>query len=169
MGAPPFLAKGVMSPLTHPRRLYGTLATAEMVTWTLLLAGMAGKYLLRLGGLGELGVRVGGSVHGFVFLAYCLVTVLVAVDQRWRAGHLLVGLAAAVVPYATVPFERWADRRGLLEESWRLRREPADGFVQKLVAASLRRPLPAAAAALVLVALVFAGLLAAGPPTQWFS
>ncbi len=169
MGAPPFLAKGVMSPLTHPRRLYGTLATAEMVTWTLLLAGMAGKYLLRLGGLGELGVRVGGSVHGFVFLAYCLVTVLVAVDQRWRAGHLLVGLASAVVPYATVPFERWADRRGLLEESWRLRREPADGFVQKLVAASLRRPLPAAAAALVLVALVFAGLLAAGPPTQWFS
>ena len=169
MGAPPFLAKGVMSPLTHPRRLYGTLATAEMVTWTLLLAGRAGKYLLRLGGLGELGVRVGGSVHGFVFLAYCLVTVLVAVDQRWRAGHLLVGLASAVVPYATVPFERWADRRGLLEESWRLRREPADGFVQKLVAASLRRPLPAAAAALVLVALVFAGLLAAGPPTQWFS
>lgn len=166
MGGPPFLAKGVMSSLTHPRRLYGTLATAEMVTWTLLLAGMAGKYLL---GLGELGVRVGGGVHGFVFLAYCVVTVLVAVDQRWRAGHLLVGLASAVVPYATVPFERWADRRGLLEESWRLRREPADGFVQKLVAASLRRPLPAAAAALVLVALVFAGLLAAGPPTQWFS
>lgn len=166
MGGPPFLAKGVMSSLTHPRRLYGTLATAEMVTWTLLLAGMAGKYLL---GLGELGVRVGGGVHGFVFLAYCVVTVLVAVDQRWRARHLLVGLASAVVPYATVPFERWADRRGLLEESWRLRREPADGPVQKLVAASLRRPVPAAAAALALIAIVFAGLLAAGPPTQWFS
>lgn len=155
-----------MSSLTHPRRLYGTLATAEMVTWTLLLAGMAGKYLL---GLGELGVRVGGGVHGFVFLAYCVVTVLVAVDQRWRAQQLLVGLASAVVPYATVPFERWADRRGLLEESWRLRREPADGPVQKLVAASLRRPVPAAAAALALIAIVFAGLLAAGPPTQWFS
>lgn len=155
-----------MSSLTHPRRLYGTLATAEMVTWTLLLAGMAGKYLL---GLGELGVRLGGGVHGFVFLAYCVVTVLVAVDQRWRAQQLLVGLASAVVPYATVPFERWADRRGLLEESWRLRREPADGPVQKLVAASLRRPVPAAAAALALIAIVFAGLLAAGPPTQWFS
>ena len=101
MGGPPFLAKGVMSSLTHPRRLYGTLATAEMVTWTLLLAGMAGKYLL---GLGELGVRVGGGVHGFVFLAYCVVTVLVAVDQRWRAGHLLVGLASAVVPIMLMGF-----------------------------------------------------------------
>ncbi|WP_232547294.1 DUF3817 domain-containing protein [Propioniciclava soli] len=151
-----------------PRTLYGLLALAEMVTWTLLLAGMAGKYLLRLGELGDLGVRIGGSLHGFVFLSYCLVTVLVAVDQRWPLRDLVVGLLSAVVPYATLPFERSADRRGLLAATWRLRSEQPAGAAEGTVAAALRRPLLAAALALVVVSVVFALLLAAGPPTQWF-
>ena len=39
----------------------------------------------------ELGVRVFGMVHGVVFIAYCLTTVLVAVDQRWSRGRTLLG------------------------------------------------------------------------------
>lgn len=61
------------------------MSRSRLVTWTLLLAGMAGKYVF---GLGQLGVTIGGGLHGFVFLAYCLVTVLVTVDQRWRLGAL---------------------------------------------------------------------------------
>ena len=70
--------------MLSPRRLYRTLALAEAVTWTLLIAGMLAKYVLHLG---ELGVRIGGSVHGFVFLAYCAVTVLVGrkIDAELRA------------------------------------------------------------------------------------
>ena len=151
-----------------PRRLYGLLALGEMITWTLLLGGMALKYLLRLADLGDVGVRVGGSLHGFVFLAYCLVTLLVAVDQRWRARDVVAGLASAVVPYATVPFERSADRRGLLSDHWRLRGHQPRGVGEKVVAAALRRPLVAGAVALVGVSVVFTALLAAGPPTQWF-
>lgn len=151
-----------------PRRLYGLLALGEMITWTLLLGGMALKYLLRLADLGDVGVRVGGSLHGFVFLAYCLVTLLVAVDQRWRARDVVAGLASAVVPYATVPFERSADRRGLLADHWRLRGHQPRGVGEKVVAAALRRPLMAGAVALVGVSVVFTALLAAGPPTQWF-
>lgn len=149
-----------------PRRLFATLAAAEMVTWTLLLLGMLGKYVL---GLGEWGVRLGGGLHGFVFLAYCLVTVLVAVDQRWALRHLTRGLASAVIPYATVPFERSALRRGLLGGDWRLRGQEPRGAADRLVAGAVRRPVPAGIAAVLLVAVVFGGLLRLGPPTQWFS
>lgn len=157
-----------MSPLLpHPRRLYGILAAAEMVTWTLLIAGMVATYLLDAG---PLPVRVGGSVHGFVFLAYVLVTLVVAVDQRWPVRDLVLGLASAVVPYATVPFERSAERRGLLGDRWRLLAPgAADGPAGRLVAAGLRRPVLAVLVALVGVVVVFAVLLALGPPTQWFA
>ena len=155
-----------MTSLTNPRRLFGALAAAEMVTWTLLLLGMLGKYVLDLG---EWGVRIGGSLHGFVFLSYCLVTVLVAVDQRWALRDLILGLLSAVVPYATVPFERSAARRGLLGGAWRLRHDKPRHAVDHVVAQAVRRPVPAGFAAVLLVAAVFAGLLMLGPPTQWLS
>lgn len=152
--------------LAHPKRLYGALAAAEMVTWTLLLLGMLGKYAL---GLGDLGARIGGGLHGLVFLSYCLVTVLIAVDQRWGLGRLALGLGSAVLPFATLPFERHAERAGLLGESWRLHRESPATAHEHVVSAALRRPLPAVVAGALVVGLVFAGLLKLGPPTQWFS
>lgn len=152
--------------VSRPARLYGALAFAEMVTWTLLLLGMLGKYVL---GLGPWGVRIGGGLHGLVFLGYCLVTVLVAVDQRWRPRDLALGLASAVVPYATMPFEGRVHRAGLLTGRWRLRADAPGSAPERLVSAALRRPVGAAAAGVVLVGLVFAGLLTLGPPTQWFA
>ena len=110
--------------LSHPARLYRTLAAAEMVTWALLLAGMAGKYLL---GLGDLGVRLGGGIHGFVFLGYTLVTVLVAIDRRWPVRELALGLGSAILPFLTVPFERHAERAGLLANRSRPRHSPSSG------------------------------------------
>lgn len=150
----------------NPARLFTLLAQAEMVTWTLLLLGMLAKYVLHLG---ELGVRIGGSLHGFVFLAYVLVTVLVAVDQKWRLRDLIAGLASAVVPYLTVPFERSAMRRGLLGDTWRLRTQEGRGIAERAVALVVRRPVPASLVLLVAIVLVFSGLLALGPPTQWFN
>lgn len=153
---------------SRPRRLFRLLAAAEMVTWTLLLAGMVGKYLLDAG---DLPVRVGGSVHGFVFLAYALVTVLVGVDQRWRARDVALGLASAIVPYATVPFERSAARRGLLGDQWRLLSVDSgpSGAMEQLVASGLRRPVVAALLAVIAVAVIFSVLLSLGPPTEWFA
>ena len=68
----------------------------------------------------ELGVRVFGMVHGIVFVAYCVTTVLVAVDQRWSLRRTALGLAAAVPPFCTVWFDRYAESRGLLPTQWRL-------------------------------------------------
>ena len=69
-----------------PVRLYRVVAVAEAVTWALLLTGMFLKYVTETT---ELGVQVFGMVHGVVFIAYCLTTVLLSVDQRWasRGGH----------------------------------------------------------------------------------
>lgn len=150
----------------NPARLFTLLAQAEMVTWTLLLLGMLAKYVLHLG---ELGVRIGGSLHGFVFLAYVLVTVLVAVDQKWAFRDLLAGLGSAIIPYLTVPFERSAMRRGLLGDTWRLRAQEGRGIAERAVALVVRRPVPASLILLVAIVLVFSGLLALGPPTQWFN
>ena len=154
------------SRLPRPAPLYRALARAEVVTWTLLLLGMLGKYAL---GLGEWGVRIGGGVHGFVFLGYCLVTVLVAVDRRWRLRDLALGLGSAVLPFATVPFERYAERAGLLADDWRLPGTAPAGPAERVVRAALTRPVLAALVALVAVTLVFSGLLALGPPTEWFA
>lgn len=155
-----------MSLLSTPSRLYRVLALGEVITWTLLLAGMFVKYVL---GSTEVLVRIGGSIHGFVFLAYVVVTVLVAVDQRWKLRDLLLGIGSAVIPYLTVPFERSAERRGLLGDSWRLREEKGGTAPERLVSLALRRPLPAALITIVGLAIVFSVLVRLGPPTQWFS
>lgn len=152
--------------LRTPSRLYRVLAFAEMVTWTLLLLGMLLKYGLQVT---EVGVRIGGSLHGFVFLAYLVVTVLVAVDQRWSMGRLALGLGSALIPYLTVPFERWAHRTGLLGDAWRLREDAPRTAPERVVALALRRPVLAAVIALLAVAIVFSVLLSLGPPTEWFA
>lgn len=139
-----------------PRRLYRWAATAEMVTWTLLVVGMVLKYT----GVTEVGVQVAGMVHGFAFLCYVGSTVFVAANQRWRPATTLLGLASAFVPWLTWPFERWVERRGLLEGPW-----AADGA--GLRGWMLRHPVPAVGAALVVVAAVMAVLLWLGPPTGW--
>ena len=155
-----------MSLLSTPSRLYRVLALAEVVTWTLLLAGMLLKYGLEAT---DVLVRIGGGLHGFTFLAYVVTAGLVAVDQRWKLTDLALGVGSAVIPYLTVPFERSARRRGLLGDSWQLREQPGRTAPEKLVALALRHPLPAALLTLLVLGIVFSGLLVLGPPTQWFS
>ncbi|MCT1864453.1 DUF3817 domain-containing protein [Dietzia cinnamea] len=150
-----------------PRVLYKRLALAEVVTWTLLILGMIGKY-----GFGQdWATSVGGGVHGFVFLCYVVATLAVWTDKRWSAGTGILGLASAVIPYATVPFERSVERRGLLEGPWRLGPggDRPDGPADRVLAFSLRSPVVALLVTLIVVAIVFSLLVTAGPPTEWFS
>ena len=146
-----------MSPLTLFRRV----AVAEAVTWGLLLTGMFLKYVTTTT---ELGVQVFGMVHGVVFIAYCLATVLVAVDQRWSFRMLVAGLACAVPPFATVPFERYAERRDALDRTWRLVGSEPAGPVERLVAWLLRHPARGLVAGAVGVAALTGAALLVGPP-----
>ena len=150
--------------MLYPARLFRVLSVAEAVTWTLLLTGMFLKYVT---GTTEVGVRIGGGVHGFVFLAYCAVAVLVGVDHRWPVGRIAAGLASAVVPFATVPFERMVQRDGHLQGPWRLLEAAPLTWSERLVAVALRRPVTSGVVVGAGLVVVFSGLLVLGPPTQW--
>lgn len=145
----------------NPRRLYRAVAVAEAITWALLLTGMFLKYVTQTT---ELGVQVFGMVHGVVFIAYCLATVLLWVDQKWPLGRLVLGLLAAVPPFATVPFERHAERSGLLGADWRLRSEAPLGVLERLTAWLLRRPAQGVVVGLLAVVGLTGVALLVGPP-----
>lgn len=148
--------------LPSPRRLFTTVATAEAVTWTLLLIGMFLKYVTKTT---ELGVRIGGMLHGIVFIAYVIVTIVVWIDQRWGAKRGVIALACAIPPLVTLWAERWLLRDGQLGESWRLRTKGAATTpVEGVVSGALRRPALAALALVVAVAVLTAVALVVGPP-----
>ena len=148
--------------LPSPRRLFVTVATAEAVTWTLLLIGMILKYVTETT---ELGVRIGGMLHGIVFIAYVLVTLIVWIDQRWPARRGLISLATAIPPLATLWTERWLDRDGHLGATWRLRAKGEAGTApERLVAGALLRPGLAALALVIAVAVLTGLALLVGPP-----
>jgi integral membrane protein len=144
-----------------PLVLFRRVAIAEAVTWALLLTGMFLKYVT---GTTELGVRVFGMVHGVVFIAYCLTTVVVAVDQRWRPGRVVLGLASSVPPFMTLWFDRYAHGRGALSTSWRLREEEPGSALDRPVAWLLRNPVQGAVAGLAAVAALTGVALLVGPP-----
>jgi integral membrane protein len=146
-----------------PKRLFRSLAIAEAITWTLLITGL----ILRATAGLEAAVVAGGSVHGFVFLAYAATVVLVGVNQRWSFGLMALGVITAIVPYATVPFELWLVRRGRLDGDWRrvATSHPADGnVVNRLLRWGLARPVLLTVLGVVGVAAVFTALLVVGPP-----
>ncbi|MCC9195376.1 DUF3817 domain-containing protein [Arthrobacter sp. zg-Y820] len=147
-----------------PRTLFRTLAFAEAVTWTLLLAGMFAKYVLG----NEAFTPIAGGLHGFVFLSYAASTVFVGINQKWSLGTIGLGLATAVIPYTTIPFERTMDRRGRLAGGWRLAPggETPVSFPEKVQAVVLRRPAASAVVVLAGIAVVFGVLLRLGPPVS---
>lgn len=147
-----------------PRTFYRTVAIAEAVTWTLLIVGMLLKYVFEVT---DLGVSIGGFAHGLVFIAYGLSAVLVGINQRWKPALILGAMATAVVPYATIPFDRWLERRGLLEGGWRLRAtdDPRDHTARaRLLRWALGHPLVLGAGFVVALAVIMTTLLILGPP-----
>ena len=147
-----------------PRLFYRILAVAEAVTWTLLIGGLLMKYVWDLG---DVGVRVGGTVHGFVFLAYAMTAVLVGVNQRWSIPLIALGVVTAIVPYATIPFDLWADRSGRLDGPWRRTEteDPRDrNWVNRTLRWFLNHPLTLIVLFVVALGTIFATLLILGPP-----
>ena len=150
--------------LSSPVRLFRTVAVAEAVTWALLLLGMVLKYVTRTT---EVGVQVFGMVHGVVFIAYVLTTLVVWVDQGWGARRGLLGLAAAVPPFATVLFDRATERSSHLAPTWRLAAPaavPATSTPERGVAVLLAHPARAGVAGVGAVVVLTLLVLAVGPP-----
>ena len=149
-------------PRSGPLYLLTRLAGLEAVTWALLLFGMFLKYVTETT---ELGVRIFGMVHGVVFIAYCLVAVLVWIDQKWPFGRLMVALVSAVVPFMTIWFIVRVESRDQLTPLWRLHSQPATTPPERVVGWVVRNPLAGVGLGLVAVAVLTGVALLAGPPT----
>ena len=146
-----------MTPLLVFRRA----AIAEAITWALLLFGMFLKHVTHTT---ELGVRVFGMLHGIAFIAFCLITVLVAVDQRWSPGRVLLGLASSVPPFATIAFDGYAEHRGMLDDHWHTSPETNETAAERVVCWLLRHHVAALTSGAAAVAVLAAGALLVGPP-----
>lgn len=147
-----------------PKRLFKVLALAEAVTWTLLISGLIAR--ATIGIPAELFTLVGGT-HGFVFLSYGVMAALVGVNNRWHIARTVLAVALAIVPFATVPFERFVNKRGLLEGAWRTEKssDPRDqNWFDSLFRWFIKRPILLFLVLAVVVAIIFATLLYLGPP-----
>lgn len=145
-----------------PRVLFRTLATAEFITWALLITGL----ILRSVGVNPAVVFVTGSLHGFVFLSYGAVTIFVWINQRWRASVGVLGLVTTLVPFATLPFELAIDKRGMLDRTWRLGAggDSPKNWLEHIQAWVLRHAWLSVILGVLAVAVVFTVLLMLGPP-----
>lgn len=145
-----------------PRLLHRTAAGLEMVTWTLLILGMILKYT----GVTDALVPIAGPIHGFGFLCFAAMTILIWVNNRWPFWLGIVGLVVSVIPWAALPFMMWADRKGYLDEGWRYLGtddKPANAADWGL-AQMVRHPVRTILIVLVIIAVIFTLLLNMGQP-----
>jgi integral membrane protein len=150
-----------------PKKLFQLFATAEVFTWAFLLSALAIRATI---GIAPEAIFAVGATHGFVFLGYGVTAALVGVNQRWRFGRVLMGIALAIVPFATLPFDKSISKKGLLEGQWRTTKSEApsdDNWFDGLFRGFIARPVLLIAVLLVGVVAMFSFLLLVGPPDQW--
>jgi integral membrane protein len=150
-----------------PRSLFRLTAFGEAVTWTLLIGGLIARALVDPP---EILIPIVGSIHGFVFLSYAVVSILVGLNQRWSIGKTLLAVILAIVPFATIPFERSVDKTKSLQGSWRteVSNDPRDSvWADKLFRWFIKRPFVLILILVLGVTAVFTFLLWLGPPGEW--
>lgn len=147
-----------------PKKLHRVVAYLEMFTWTFLIIGMILKY----SGVTDAVTSVAGGIHGFGFLCFAFITILVWINNRWPFGIGILGLFVSIVPWAALPFALWADRKGFLEGGWRFAGtdDKPHGFFDKTLAQVVRHPVRSILIVLVIVIIVFSILLYLGPPVD---
>ncbi|WP_405219346.1 DUF3817 domain-containing protein [Agrococcus sp. Ld7] len=151
-----------------PKRLYRFLAVAETITWTLLIIGMIGKYAFDFDGL----LFPFGLTHGTAFVAYGATQILVGLNQRWSVRRILLGIVTAIVPYATIPWERSLERKQALDGPWRTEAsdDPRDAKgIDPLFRWAISHPILLGLIVVIAVGAVVTVLLQLGPPTEWFA
>jgi integral membrane protein len=96
--------------LSTPGRAFRLFAIAEACSWAGLLIGMFFKYVVG----NDIGVQIFGPIHGALFVAYVVVSLVAHRPLRWDVRTLVLALVASIPPLATLWFERWAERTGRL-------------------------------------------------------
>lgn len=153
---------------SSPRTLYKAFALGEGVTWALLIAGLTIRALFP-DATGPL-ITVVGAIHGAVFLGYGVSAALVGVNNRWGFGRTVLAIALAIIPFATVPFEISAERKGRLVGQWRREKsaDPRDNnWFDSLFRWFINRPVLLAVVLVAVIIAIFSTLLFIGPPGGW--
>jgi integral membrane protein len=153
---------------SSPAGLFRIVATAEAITWALLIASLIARAVDdSLAGL----VSISGAMHGFTFLSYGAMALVVGINQRWPILRQGFGVFLAIVPFATIPFEAWLRGKQHLEGEWR-RESTEDPRDKKLIDRGFRwainHPLIMFGGVLLAIVIIFNILLILGPPTSWF-
>ena len=91
--------------------VFRVTAVAEACSWLGLLIGMFFKYVVVEN---ELGVKIFGPIHGFIFIVYIFTALFASVAQKWERRTTVFALLASIPPFGTIVFERWALRTGRL-------------------------------------------------------
>ncbi len=93
---------------------FRAVAHVEALSWAGLLIGMLLKYVITSQhALGEDLVSWFGRIHGLLVLVYVVLAYNVGGQLGWSLRDRSLSLIAAVPPFATVVFDRWALGRGL--------------------------------------------------------
>jgi integral membrane protein len=151
-----------------PKKLFQTFAVGEAFTWALLISALIARALVE--GL-AIAVTIAGTILGAMFLSYCTTAVLVGVNQRWSFGKIAAAVSLAIVPFATVPFDRSLLKKGRLEGAWRTQQSdhPSDkSVIDRLFRWFIARPLVLILTLVLAVVTLFFVLLSLGSPTTWF-
>ena len=150
-----------------PKALFSTFARIEMLTWALLISALVVRATI---GIDPSLFFIFGATHGFAFIGYSVTAVLVAVNQRWPVARSAGAVLLAIVPFATLPFDRYLEKRSLLEGDWRISETnvPSDKtWFDRLFRWFIFRPLLLVLTLIVFVISLFSFLLWLGPPYQW--
>lgn len=151
-----------------PKQLFTLFAKIEAVTWTLLIAALV---IRAFGDPIPSIVTIAGSIHGAVFLGYAVTAMLTGINQRWKLRRLFAAVGLAIVPFATIPFERKLEKEKALEGEWRTKAssDPRDqNPIDRLFRFFIARPVLLILTLVVLLPAIFAFLIFLGPPTEWF-
>jgi integral membrane protein len=74
------------------------VAILEAVSFLLLLAAT----LVHRGFDGPDAVSVLGPIHGFLFLAYVMLALLIREDQGWSVGQLIIVIVLSALPFGAL-------------------------------------------------------------------
>ena len=84
----------------HTLRVIGNI---EGISYLILLGiAMPLKYLAGM----PMAVRIAGSIHGFLFVAFCWALIRVWIDRRWSFGKVTMAFIASLLPFGTFVLDR---------------------------------------------------------------
>jgi integral membrane protein len=150
-----------------PKNLFHYFALGEAITWGLLISGLLAREFLQAQGMV---VTIAGATHGFMFLSYATTAALVGINNRWGLAQTAIGVILAIVPFATIPFEKWLLKRKMLDGLWRRQatKNPNDKTrTDRVFRWFINRPRTLALFIIVFVVTLYSVLLLLGPPDQW--